>query len=99
MTQLLLTPTLAPSPSGVATASNGGTMPAFCEQNRAMVATFLHTQGALLSMIHSIACQAVDGQGDMEQTLRNIELVAIRASLDCGQMAVAVGSIRTQPNL
>lgn len=74
-------------------------MPVFCEQNRAMMATFLHTQGALFSMIHSIACQAVDGQGDMEQTLRNIELVATRASQDCGQMAVAVSSIRIQPSL
>lgn len=99
MTHLLLTPVLAPSPAGVANAANNITLPSFCEQNRAMVATFLHTQGALLSMIHSIATQAVDGQGDMEQTLRSIELVAIRASLDCNQMATAVSSIRIQPNL
>ena len=99
MTQLLLTPNLAPCPAGVSTANSGGTMPSFCEQNRAMLATFLHTQGALLSMIQSIASQAVDGQGDMEQTLRSIDLVATKASQEHNMMAVAVSSIRTQSSL
>ena len=99
MTHLLLTPTLSPSALGVSVAAGNSALPAFCEQNRAKLATFLHTQGALLSMIQSIASQAVDGQGDMEETLRSIDLVAARASEDHKQMAVAVSSIRIQPSL
>lgn len=96
MTHLLLTP--APSPTTVAgssPASTAGRMPAFCEQNRAIIATFLHTQGAVLAMIQSLAIQAVDGQGDIEQTLRRIDLVAARACQESDQMGMAVSSIST----
>lgn len=100
MTHLLLTPSPASSPSGLAASvAHTVMLPAFCEQNRAIVATFLHTQGALLSMIKSIASQAVDGQGDMEQTLRSIDLVATKACDESNMMAMAVSSIRINTSL
>lgn len=99
MTYSLLTPAPSPVPSALSAASAGAHMaPAFCEKNRAIVATFLHTQGALLSMIQSIASQAVDGQGDMEETLRSIDLVATKAKQESHQMAMAVSSIQTLTN-
>jgi len=100
MTQSLLTPTLSPAPSGLTSAAASGSLPpAFCEQNRAIVATFLHTQSAMLSMIQSIARVAVDGQGDMEETLRSIDLVATKACQESNMMAVAVSSIRINNSL
>lgn len=100
MTHLLLTPSPVSSPSSLSAAIAGSDLsPSFCEQNRAIVATFLHTQGAILSMIQSIASQAVDGQGDMEQALRSIDLVATKSSGEANMMAVAVSSIRITTNL
>ncbi|MFG0501073.1 hypothetical protein ACF8GD_00200 [Pseudomonas putida] len=99
MTHSLLTPSPVSSPSNLSVAITGSELsPSFCEQNRAIVATFLHTQGAILSMIQSIASQAVDGQGDMEQALRNIDLVATKSSGEANMMAVAVSSIRITTN-
>lgn len=94
MTHLLLIPAPTPSSSpGISPANGASGMPAFCEKNRAIIATFLHTQGAVLAMIQALVSQAVDGQGDYEQTLRRIDLVAARASQDSDQMGLAVGSI------
>ena len=100
MTHSLLTPALSPASAGVSAATAAGNLPpAFCEQNRAIVATFLHTQSAMLSMIQSIARVAVDGQGDMEETLRSIDLVATKACQESNMMAVAVSSIRIHTGL
>ena len=95
MTQLSLTNPLA-TPSLLA-ASGTGMVPVFCEKNRAIVATFLHHQGAVLAMIQAYARQAADGGGDLEQTLQRIDLVATKACQDSDQMALAVGSLTVQP--
>lgn len=95
MTQLSLTNPLA-TPSLLA-APGTGMVPVFCEKNRAIVATFLHHQGAVLAMIQAYARQAADGGGDLEQTLQRIDLVATKACQDSDQMALAVGSLTVQP--
>ncbi|KIC79721.1 MULTISPECIES: hypothetical protein [Pseudomonas] len=95
MTQLSLSqPHAAPS---LLTPSGNGIVPVFCEKNRAIVATFLHHQGAVLAMIQAYARQAADGGGDLEQTLQRIDLVATKACQDSDQMALAVGSLTVQP--
>ncbi|MGS8281637.1 hypothetical protein [Pseudomonas sp. PARCl1] len=94
MTQLSLSQPPA-SPSLLATSGNG-VAPSFCEKNRAIVATFLHHQGAVLAMIQAFARQAADGGGDLEQTLQRIDLVATKACQDSDQMALAVGSLPVQ---
>lgn len=95
MTHSLLSPSHSTA-SGLSSAAAAGRTPAFCEQNRRIIATFLHHQGAVLAMIQSLASQAVDGQADIEQTLRRIDLVATRAGQDSDQMGMAVGSITLQ---
>lgn len=95
MTQLSLSHPHA-TPSLLANSGNG-IVPVFCEKNRAIVATFLHHQGAVLAMIQAYARQAADGGGDLEQTLQRIDLVATQACQDSDRMALAVGSLPTQP--
>lgn len=79
--------------SSLLASSGNGIVPAFCEKNRAIVATFLHHQGAVLAMIQAFARQAADGVGDLEQTLQRIDLVATKACQESDQMAMAVGSL------